>query len=809
MREDLKAAIRSLRTSRTYTVVALTVLALSIGAGTAIFSVVDAVVLRGLPYDEHDRIVAVLEHDPARPTTFGEGRTTPQTYLDWRSIQRSFEGLAAVSGYAYRIRNERGEPAQAFAQRVTHEFFRTLRVSPQVGRSFTAKDEIYGRHRVVILSYGLWQRRFGGAADVLGRTMDLNEEPWQIVGVMPRGFSYPVGSQRPTEVYAPLAFRDDERTRGNTRNFNLTVIGRLKDGTTIEQAQQRMNAVSAALDTQHPKWNTGRRTRVVTLHEHLVGRTRSWMLMLLGAVALVMLIACANVANLMIARATVRGREMGIRVALGASRWSLARALLVEAVVLSLLGAAIGVVLAYGGVGVLRAWLPRNIPRVAAIAIDLRVLAAAVSAAVLTGLAFGAIPALQGSRPDVNTVLNDGGRTASPGTRARRVRNALVIAELALAVVLLVCAGLFIGSFAKLMRVDPGFDYRNVLTLDVFVRFEPGQMRQARERGRPYVDQMLQAVSQVPGVEMAAALEGGLPLSGSWSRTGVELPGKPEFTGDDEIDLQGVSGNYLALLRVPLVRGRPLDDRDGPNAPAVALVNEAAARKYWRGQDPVGQHVKFGGEDRIVVGMVGDLRQGGPETVPRQEAYIPFAQAPRIGATLVMKTRGNPLDVLPAVRRAIWSVNPEQRLNEETVTMEAYMDQLVAQRRFNMALLGLFGVLGLVIAAVGIYGVMSYVVAQRTHEIGVRIAIGATPARVMSMIVGQASLLMLAGLAIGVVGASYLSAATRAFLFHLEPNDPRVLAAAVVTLMAAGLAASAVPARRAAAVDPIVALRRE
>jgi putative ABC transport system permease protein len=810
MREDFVNAVRSLRSSPTFTAVAMVVLALGIGAGTAVFSVVDAVVLRGLPFDEHDRLAVVLEYDPKRATTFGGGSTTTQSYLDWREQQQSFEGLAAVGSTSFRIRNEQGEPADARGLRVTSEFFRVMRARPLLGRTFTKDDEIDGRHRVAILSHGFWQRRYGGAPDVVGRTIDLNEETWEIVGVMPQAFAYPVASERPTDIYSPIAFKATDKTRGGSRNYNFTAIGRLKPGVMLTQASDQMFRLSEALDTQYPKWAPGRRLRVISLHEHLVGRVKSWMLMLLAAVGLLLLISCANVANLMLARATARSREIGIRAALGATRWRLIRGLLAEGLLLSLLSAAIGVVVAWWGIHAIKAWLPAGLPRLAAIAMDLRVLGAATAAAILTGGIFGIVPAIHASRPDLTAALKDAGRANTAGVHSQRLRNGLVVAEVALAVVLLVGAGLFIGSFVKLMRIDPGFDYTNVLTFNVGPRFEPANFREALKRGAPYARQMLDAVSRVPGVEAAAAVANGLPLTGSWSRNSVEIPGRGELKGDDDsIDQRTVSANYLQVMRIPLLRGRYLNDDDREGSQPVIVINDAAARKYWPGEDALGKRMIFEQKERLVVGIVGNIRHLGPETPPRQECYLPMTQEDLLGAALVMRTAGDPMKVMPAVKAAIWSVNKEQRLSGDTVTLEGYMDRLIAQRRFNMALLALFGILGLVIAAVGIYGVMAYIVAQRIAEIGVRMALGATRGNVVGMILGRAGWLMAAGLVIGAVGAWLLSASIRTFLFQVEPNDIRVFAAALTTLVAAGFAASAIPARRAASVDPLVALRQE
>ncbi len=474
MFDDLRAAFRSLRKSPTFTAVALAVLALGIGSATAVFSVVDAVVLRGLPFDEHDRLAVVLEHDPTGKEVFGAGLTTPQMYGDWRQMQEAFDGLAAVASTSFRLKSESGEPTDARAYRVTWDFFPMLRVAPALGRPFAPEDEIEGRHRVVILSHGFWQRRFGGAPDVVGKTIDLNEEVHEIIGVMPQGFEYPVASERPTEIYSPTWFRKEDKLRGGSRNYNWTVIGRLRNGISLGQAAEQMDRVAAALDQQYPKWSPGRRVRVIPLHEHLVAKVRNWMLMLLGAVALVLLIACANVANLMLVRATVRGREIGIRAALGASRWRLIRAMLIEGLLLSLIGAAIGLLLAYLGVRGIIAWLPAGLPRVASIGLDLRVLFAATATAAVSGMLFGIVPALQSAKPDLSTALKDGGRSATAGAGSQRLRGALVVAEVALAVMLLVGAGLFVGSFVRLMRIEPGFDYSNVMVFNVAPRVMQG-----------------------------------------------------------------------------------------------------------------------------------------------------------------------------------------------------------------------------------------------------------------------------------------------------------------------------------------------
>ena len=808
-RTDLRDAIRSLRHAGAFTTVAVATLALGIASATTVFSVVDAVVLRGLPFDHHDRIVAVLEDNPKRNVS---GATMPQIYLDWRERQQSFAQFAATFRNNYRVRNAAGGLDSIRGMRVTRDFFPLLRVQPGLGAAFAAEDEIPGQHRRAILSYPFWQRHFGGASDVVGRAMEIDGERWQVAGVMPRGFSYPVGSAQAADIFAPLAFRPQDHVRGGGRSYQYFVLGRLKDGVTIAQAADEMNRVAKAVDAEHPGWNTfnpGGQVRLLTLQEMMVGRVRPWMLMLLGSVSLLLVIACANVANLMLARANVRGREMGLRAALGASRWRLTRALLLEGLLLSLLAAAIGLLASAWGVQLLKAWMPDGIPRVTAIAVNGRVAAATIAAAILTGTIFGIVPALQGGRPDLSAALRSGDRSSTAGTGARRLRSALVVVEVALAVVLVVGAGLFTASFVKVMRVDPGFDYHGILALGVGVRVDPTRFQEAVAQGRPYVERMLDAVRRVPGLGPVAAVSGGLPLTGARVSMRLEIPGRPELSGDDaEIDTRVVTPEYLPMLRIPLLRGRYITSADRDGTPPVVMINQSAARKFWPDADPIGQLVRVEGKERTIVGIVGDIRHGGPETRPQHEAYVAMAQEPIVQATLVMRPP-DPAAVLPAVKAAIWTVNRDQILYTDRVTLDAYMDGLVAQRRFNMALLALFGMLALVISAVGLYGVMAYVVSQRTREIGVRMALGATRGAVVGMVLSNSALLVAIGLAIGSAGSWYLSGVARSFLFELDARDPRAFAFALVCLIVTALLATIIPARRAARVDPLVALRSE
>ena len=821
---DVRLAVRALRQAPSFTVVALSVLALGIGASTAVFSVVDAVVLRGLPFDEQDRLVVVLEYGPS---VSAEGQvTTMPTFLDWRREQRSFESIAGVARSSMRIRGASDEPLFATAMRVTQGFFETLRVRPQLGRTFTLDDESPSAPRVAAISHAFWQRHLGGAPDVIGRRIGL-DDPWEIVAVMPEGFTYPVASSRPTDVYVPSRPAGNDAARGGGQNYSWTGIGRLRAGVSAGQAQEEMHVIMASLDREYPDWIRGSRARVMSLHHHLTGGVRSWMMLLLGSVVVVLLIACANVANLMLARATVREREMGIRSALGAGRWRLTRMLVVEGLVLSVAGAAGGLLIAQGAVSIITASLPATLPRAANIGVDLRVMAVAAAAAVTTGLLFGLLPALQSSRPDVARALRDGGRSLTSG-RGGSLRSALVVSEVALAAMLLVGAGLFTASWVQLMRIDTGFNHERILTFGVGRRSDPRALEAARARGSEavtayfddarrknvvYVRAMLEAVGRVPGVAGVAAVNGGVPLTGSYMRTGVTLPegqiaalssDVAEARSDAEsVDLRQVTTGYLEVLGLPLLKGRYLTDAD---AEGGIVINEAAALKYWPGRDALGQQIGVDDREamRTVVGIVGDIRHLGPEGARRQEAYVPFNGS---GGDLVIRTTGDPMSVLPAVKRAVWSVDRDQIVPDTDVTLESYLDALVAQRRFSMALLALLGALALVIAAAGVYGVMAYVVSQRTQEIGVRMALGARPADVVSMIMGRAGLLVAAGLVIGCAGAWYVSKGVQTFLFLVASHDWRVFAASAVVLSLTGMAACALPARRAAHVDPLIALR--
>jgi putative ABC transport system permease protein len=821
MRDDLKAAVRTLRASKTFTAVALTVLALGIGAGTAIFSVVDAVVLRGLPFDEHDRLVAMGRRiTPVRPGGDPQALSSlaPQDYGDLAVQQKVFESVAAVANGALTLRDPGAEPEEIRAQRVTAGFFKVLRVQPALGGTFSADNEVDGRHRVCVLSDDLWRRRFAADPAIVGRTIPLEGAAYDVVGIMGPDFTYPVGAAKPTELWVPYVVPTDERIRNpDYMSVYLQSVARLRPGVSLDQANANLDQIARSLEAAYPKWNKDTRFAARPLHDHVVGaRTTSWMLMLLGAVGIVLLIACANVANLLLARATAREREVGIRAALGASRWALVRQLLVESVVLSAAGTVLALLLSWWAVGVLKQAIPDGVPRVSAIAIDLRVLGLAAALALVTGMLFGIVPALQLSRPDVTNALRDGARGASAGRSSQRLRSALVVVEVALAVILLVGAGLFIGSFRTLMHIDPGFRPDQVLTASVQPRIQPPSANGAPGlsingiRAADFTPSFLDIVDRighVPGVAHASAISGGMPMGGSMMTTTIAIPGRKLDPKDSGVSERKVTADYFAAVGIPATRGRVFDANDRAGSSPTLIINESAARTFFPGENPVGRLVALDG-DRTVVGVVGDVYQSSLETAPRAEVYVPLAQGRSTSVELVVRTKGDPYAALSAVKAAVLGVLPDVPLRNVR-SMDDILARQVAQRRFNMLLLGLFGLLGLVISAVGIYGVMAYIVAQREREIGVRMALGATRGSVVGLVLRRVSLLVAIGLVIGGIGAWALAGTAKAFLFRMDVTDPRVFLAAVGALVVAALAATVLPARRAASVDPMVALRSE
>jgi predicted permease len=799
---DVVSAARSLRATPGFSAVAIAVLTLGIGASTAIFSVVDAVVLRGLPFDEGDRLVAIRELGRSgRPNL-----ASPQNYADWKASSGDiFTGLAAIAWGNLDIKREGAlAPETLRGKRVTAELFSILRVSSLKGRTFSADDEVEGRDAVAVIGYGLWQRRFGGDPDVIGKRLPAADRSFEIIGVMPRGFDYPPGAVEPTEVWTPYVIPADQRMRpGNGRYWTLNLVGRLRDGVSVDHAQRKLDETTKAMMAADPNWFSGMTGVLVQpLRDSLTGDTRRWMFLLLGAVSFVLLLACVNVANLLLVRATTRMRELAVRAALGATRADLVRALLAESVILSCAGAVLGVFLAWWGVDVLRGAIPDTVPRLATVAVNLRVLAVATAAAVTTGLVFGLVPAIPFSRPVLTDAIKDGGRTLTAGASRQWLRTLLVVSEVALAVVLLVGSGLFLSSFSRVTHVDLGMNIEHVLTVQITLPPDA-----PRKRAR--ILDVLDRVSGIGGVDAVAVTGTAVPLCCGRISHPVRLPKRPGIDDSAGIDQRDVSPDYFRVLQVPLVAGRFFTADDRRDGPAVVILNQAAAKRYYGdAASAIGQQVEVESEHvREVVGVVGDVRQFGPEQSANLAFFVPFAQGDAWG-TLVLRVSRDTAPVLSAVKTVVWNEFPDAVI-PDAYTLRDYLDIRLAARRFNMLLLGLFGALGLVIAALGIYGVMAYVVTQRTHEIGIRMALGATPWKMLTSVLGRAFAVVAIGLSVGLAGAWQLSAVAKSFLFEVQPHDAGIYAGVALVLSAAGLAAAFIPARRAARVDPLVALRMD
>lgn len=793
---DVRSAYRSLRAAPGFTAAVLVVMTLSMGATTAVFSVVDAVTLRGLPFDEADRLVSLDRTVSGRVVT--SSYAAPD-FLMLRARQDVFEGLAAVADGSLVLRRDGAvEPEILRTERVSAEFFPVLRVAPSRGRLFTVDNEATGHDRVAVISHGLWQRRFGGASDILGKRLPAEQGEIEIIGVMPAGFAYPVGATQPTELWVPYVVPDAERVA--RVSAYLTLIARLKDNVTMGRAQARIDQIAAASVVGGAAPGPGQVPTLRDLHESLTGYARTWMLMLLAAVACMLLIACANIANLLLVRATVRTRELAVRSALGATRWQLARLLLVESLLLSVAGTALGVVVASGGIEILRSLLPPFLPGLADIAIDARVLTMSVAAALVTGLGFGLAPLFSRSHSAMG-VLTESGRASTASTRAQWLRTTFLVSEVALTVVLLVGTALFLTSFARLMRVDVGVDYRDVLTVDV-------RPKSAGSTSGPGLEQVLARVSAIPGIETVAAGSGNVPFSLSVTSAPLSLPGRNLPAGAPRsIGVSGVSTDYFRVLRVPLRRGRYFTAAEGVSNAAVVILNEMAATTLFPGEDPIGQRVGAGfGDPRIVIGIVGDVRGFGPEGGIDLQAFTPLTRTTR--GTLLARLTGSRAAIEPQVKAAIWSEFPDLAIPSPRMLEDGF-GVLIAARRFSMILLSMFGVLGIAIAGVGIHGVMSYIVAQRTREIGIRMALGALPSEILLSVLRRASTHVAAGLAVG-LGMAWLAATSvEKFLFRVGSHDLRLYGAVAGVLVIVAFAAALIPARWAARVDPLVALRLE
>ena len=794
--QDLRYALRTLRRNVGFTMAAVLTMALGIGATSAIFSVVDGVLLRPLPYAAPERLVMVW----GRYANFGRTATSLPDFLDWRASSRTIGQMAARHGAVFNLTGE-GEPEQLSADRVTANFFPTLGVAPVLGRGFAEHEEEPGQGNVVILGHGFWQRRFGGETSVVGRPIRLNGQPYTIVGVAPPGFRF----ADDVDLYAPVV-RDSAAGR---RSEYLTVFGRLAPGATVQQAGAEMATILRRLAEQYPATNANLLSEVVGMHDDVVGTVRPALLVFMGAVGLVLLIACANVANLLLARAAVREREMAVRAAIGAGRGRLVRQLLTESLVIALLGGALGLLLAFWAVGLLRAAEFDLLPRLHEVRVDTTAALFALGVATVTGILFGLAPAVRLSGGALHGALKDGARGAAGGA-VTRFRNALVLGEVAVALVLLVGAGLLLRSFDKLNRVQLGFRAEGVLTYNVVLpsaRFEqPSQLP-------PAYDALLERTRAIPGVR-AASVSNGLPMGGagyiSFAIDGRE--GRPE--ANEDLQPFRVSPDHFRVLGIPLKQGRLFGPGDVEGAPRVAVVNEEMVRRYFDGRSPIGRRVTFGDPADTssvwwtVVGVVGDVAQEGVTAKPYAQLYRPIAQNPGRGLTVAIRTAGDPMAIAAQARRALRAFDPELPLSDLR-TMEDRIGENLAQPRVSMLLLAGFAGIALTLAAIGIYGVIAYAVAQRTREIGIRMALGATTADVRQLVVRQGMTPVLIGVVVGVGAALLLTRLMSSLLFGVSATDPATYAGVALFLAGVALAASWLPARRATRVQPVIALRQE
>ena len=804
---DLRATLRALRRSPAFTVSVVVTLALGIGANTAIFSVVNGVILRPLPYAEPDRLVMVWEENPAMDYGVRYIPTSPGNFTDFRADTGVFSDAGAFRYRSATVGGE-GDAEQLWGAELTPSMFTTLQVQPVMGRTFTRDEELPGKPGVVLLSHGLWQRRFGGNPSVVGTTVDIDGDRRTIIGVMPDWFRFPLPSMYPiltkvkTEFWVPHVIEPASPIRGGRY---IGVVARLRDGESLAQARAALAVTSRRLAERFPNNNAGWTATAIPLAEHVAAPVRPALLILLGAVGLVLLIACANVANLQLARATKRQREVTVRAALGAGRGRIVRQALTESIVLAVLGGATGLVLVVWGTDALRAMLPAGFPRVADVAVDLRVLTFATLASLVTGLAFGIVPALRASRVDLAAALNEGGRRSSGDRRSRRARSALVVAQVALAMVLLVAAGLLTRSVARLLAVSPGFDASGVLTAVVS---PPARAFPNESARRQAYTAMIERASQLPGVSSATA-SSLVPFADDEEFYGVRIEGRVVERGapEPEARFYVVAPKYFETLRIPVRQGRSLTSADDEQAPRVAVVNRRFAELYFANEDPVGRRVVSGSEDfRTIVGVVDNVSYSGLDVTPKAELYVPYLQQNAGNMTLVLRTAGDPVALIAPVRAAVREAARGTPL-AEVATMEAMIDASVAQRRLSMTLLGAFALLALVLASVGIYGVLSYAVAERSREMGIRRALGARDGQVVGMVVGEGMRLVVIGVLSGMAAAFLSTRLMRGLLYGVGASDPVTFVVVTLVVGTVALAASYLPARRAARVDPTEALR--
>ena len=768
--------------------------------------------LRPLPYQVPDRLVMVWEENPATDYGVRYIPTSPGNFTDFRGLTTVFSDAGAFR-YRSGTVGGVGDAEQLWGAELTPSMFSTLGVQPLVGRVFAKDEELPGKANVVLLSHGFWQRRYGGNTSVIGQTMEIDGERRTIVGVMPEWFRFPLPSMYPiltkvrAEYWVPHVIDPANPLRGGRY---MGVIARLRDDVTLAQARTAVAATSRELETRFPEANAGWTSTAIPLGDHVAAPVRPALLILLGAVGLVLLIACANVANLQLARATKRHREMTVRAALGAGRHRIVRQALTESIVLSALGGALGLVIVVWGADALRAMLPAGFPRSAEVAIDLRVLAFAMLASLATGLIFGIVPAMRSARVDLTSALNDAGRRTIGDRRSRRTRSVLVVAQVALAMVLLVAAGLLLRSMARLLAVNPGFEPSGLLTAGIR---PPGRDFAGTEARRQVYAATLDRLSQLPGVTAVTASTL-VPFSEQEDFFGFRIEGRANPAGraeaqDPEARFYVVAPGYFETMRIPIRQGRGLTLADDARAARVAMINRRFAELYFPSESPLGRRVQAGeGDYRTIIGVADNVSYSGLDVTPKPEIYVPFTQQDVEALMLIVRTSGDPGALVPAVRSAVREAARGTPI-AEVATMDDLISASLAQRRLSLTLLGTFALLALVLASVGIYGVLSYAVAERSREIGIRRALGALDGQVMRMVVGDGMRLAMVGVAFGVIAAFLATRAMRGLLFGVGATDPSTFVAVTGFVALVALLASYLPARRAARLDPTEALRAE